>query len=415
MDIGEKLDRIRKVLYAGYPDLLFISIFMSEYVPKNVKVVKEPNFIAGVDGKFFYVNHEKWEGLSIDDQKFVFVHAGLHTMLSHPIRALGKHPIIWNIATDCVINRYLRRIYGRPSISGVFPETIIENLKEVGVPETKIPSIKFFEKSADEEIYAYLVNILSKYGKRGYLYVFEDMLGDMKDIIKPELASDEERPFQRELESKAKKAIITAGRIGGVLSGLPREILSEINKMRKPEVDWQMLLRNIIYGIGSTTIFSWKRESRRHPMLPGKEYLSYPRLFLLIDVSGSISDEEINKFLNEINYLLKIITSEICVILWSDVVVDEFTVNNVENIKERIVKAPSGGAMLSTAIKRMLDVSRRTDIGLVLTDGVFGDELNKLLKYISMARNNLRDFAIIYTTSLEPAIKKLCSHAKIKV
>lgn len=72
---------------------------------------KENNNIqtAGTDGKVIHYNKEFLEKLSIEQQTFVFAHEVCHIAFNHILRSEGKNPAIWNVATDAVINAFLKR------------------------------------------------------------------------------------------------------------------------------------------------------------------------------------------------------------------------------------------------------------------------------------------------------------------
>ena len=72
---------------------------------------KENNNIqtAGTDGKVIHYNKEFLEKLSVEEQTFIFAHEVCHVAFNHILRSEGKNPAIWNIATDAVINAFLKR------------------------------------------------------------------------------------------------------------------------------------------------------------------------------------------------------------------------------------------------------------------------------------------------------------------
>ena len=64
---------------------------------------------TGTDGETIYYNSEYLEGLSVEEQTFVFAHEVCHIAFNHILRSEGKNPELWNIATDGVINQFLKR------------------------------------------------------------------------------------------------------------------------------------------------------------------------------------------------------------------------------------------------------------------------------------------------------------------
>ena len=64
---------------------------------------------VGTDGETIYYNPEYLEGLSVEEQTFVFAHEVCHIAFNHILRSEGKNPELWHIATDGVINQFLKR------------------------------------------------------------------------------------------------------------------------------------------------------------------------------------------------------------------------------------------------------------------------------------------------------------------
>ncbi len=64
---------------------------------------------AGTDGETIYYNTEFLERLSVEEQTFIFAHEVCHIAFNHILRSEGKNPELWNIATDGVINQFLKR------------------------------------------------------------------------------------------------------------------------------------------------------------------------------------------------------------------------------------------------------------------------------------------------------------------
>lgn len=64
---------------------------------------------AGTDGETIYYNPEYLESLSVEEQTFIFAHEVCHIAFNHILRSEGKDPDLWNIATDGVINQFLKR------------------------------------------------------------------------------------------------------------------------------------------------------------------------------------------------------------------------------------------------------------------------------------------------------------------
>ena len=73
-------------------------------------VIDESEKTAATDGEKLYFNPHFMSSLNEEQQLFAFAHEVLHVALDHINRCLGKNHYNWNIATDAVINDYLRRV-----------------------------------------------------------------------------------------------------------------------------------------------------------------------------------------------------------------------------------------------------------------------------------------------------------------
>ena len=79
-------------------------------VVANVDYIEDKDIdTAGTDGEKIYYNPEFLAGLSVEEQIFVFAHEVCHIAFNHILRSDGKDQKLWNIATDAVINAFLKR------------------------------------------------------------------------------------------------------------------------------------------------------------------------------------------------------------------------------------------------------------------------------------------------------------------
>lgn len=102
-------------------------------------VVANSNFIAepavgtaGTDGKNIYYNPNFIESITDDQQTFIFAHEICHIAFNHIFRSEGKDKYLWNIATDSVVNAFLKQD-GLPIVEdGVdIPEAINYDAEEM--------------------------------------------------------------------------------------------------------------------------------------------------------------------------------------------------------------------------------------------------------------------------------------------
>ena len=96
------IEALKRKMLVKYP--FFGSVVASVSYKENNNIPT-----AGTDGKIIYYNPKYLEGLSVEEQTFVFAHEVCHIAFNHILRSEGKNSRIWNIATDAVINQFLKR------------------------------------------------------------------------------------------------------------------------------------------------------------------------------------------------------------------------------------------------------------------------------------------------------------------
>ena len=96
------INAIKRKMLVKYP--FFGSVVASVGYKENKNVLT-----AGTDGETIYYNPDYLENLSVEEQTFIFAHEVCHIAFNHILRSDGKNPELWNIATDGVINQFLKR------------------------------------------------------------------------------------------------------------------------------------------------------------------------------------------------------------------------------------------------------------------------------------------------------------------
>lgn len=96
------IEALKRKMLVKYP--FFGSVVASVDYKENTGIPT-----AGTDGKTIYYNPEYLEGLNRDEQTFIFAHEVCHIAFNHILRSEGKDPELWNIATDGVINQFLKK------------------------------------------------------------------------------------------------------------------------------------------------------------------------------------------------------------------------------------------------------------------------------------------------------------------
>ena len=93
---------LKRKMLVKYP--FFGSVVASVGYKENKDILT-----TGTDGETIFYNPDYLENLSVEEQTFIFAHEVFHIAFNHILRSEGKDPELWNIATDGVINQFLKR------------------------------------------------------------------------------------------------------------------------------------------------------------------------------------------------------------------------------------------------------------------------------------------------------------------
>ena len=119
------VDSIKRRLLVKYP-------FFGSVVANSNFIAEPAVGTAGTDGKTIYYNPNFIESITDDQQTFIFAHEICHIAFDHIFRSEGKDKDLWNIATDSVVNAFLKQD-GLPIVEGVvdIPEAINYDAEEM--------------------------------------------------------------------------------------------------------------------------------------------------------------------------------------------------------------------------------------------------------------------------------------------
>ena len=238
-------------------------------------------------------NPEFFEGISDDHKQGVLMHEFYHLVFEHvtgrlPAEGMTK---IWNQATDLAINSHLL---------GKLPEGAL------------IPGEGYFEgfpvgKSADE----YLELLKQKQEENeengeggegeGDPGTWDDHSGwGEGDNTSNEIAKER----LKEAVKKAAEEASKGNSWGSVSQGVRQSIIDSLSA----KVDWRKVLRYFIKTSQKASKRSTiKKINRRYAYVhPGKKVQRQAKIAIAIDQSGSVNNEMLSAFFNELNNLSKL-------------------------------------------------------------------------------------------------------------
>ena len=285
----------RKVI-ALYPFFGSIAADVEYQETEDIKSIKS-------DGRNIFYNPKYMSCLSAADQILVLAHELCHIAFEHTARGKGKDPMIWETATDAVINQMLKRD-GLDIIAGGidYPEAIdydAEQYYEILLKE-KLDIELLFGKLEGQE------NPAGGGGNGEQPPESDDSEDDSEDednndesdqVLLPaeddsdnEDSEDDEHALVEEKESKAGHAVNRDTRI-----------VEEIGNCQ-PVIDWRLILLDTInYGVDWSYTNAVLENGIVRPVL---EEMPVPETEIVLDTSWSVDEELLRNFLRECKNIL---------------------------------------------------------------------------------------------------------------
>ena len=226
---------------------------------------------ARTNGKYLKINPDFFVGLPEKTREFLILHELWHVARAHSIRGMNMpNRTAWQYACDIVINNDLIRT----GYTHIGTEPLFDMDIEPGVSE--------------EEVYERI----------------KDKIPDMPDDEYSDLDEPTKEEKQEIIETLIKAKEVAKNNLHGSLGG---QIDSIISGLLPPKIQWKSVLHDFV-SLSDNTEFSFKRRNRRFPdiCLPAstrRESLGEINYYL--DVSGSVTDADIERFNSELFWLME--------------------------------------------------------------------------------------------------------------
>jgi len=331
----------------------------------------------GVDaGWRLYFNQEFVETLTVPDLATFLQHEAMHCMLSHherftSLRDPEPDHLLFNIAGDCGINHVIEE-------SGFdFPKEFTP------VRYKNYPKIN--KAMTTERAYFTLKEEAEKYGGGGEGKPEPSDCGSVAGGAPREyelLPNDQDVPAaSQELKVSVKSQV--ASEISKSAGSAPSGLLRWAEDFLSPKVDWRRQLAVRVRAAMATKAgrrdYSMMRPSRREQgvssdqtqiRLPAMRQPGDPRVAVVVDTSGSITNEVLMITLSEVMAITRAVGNSVGVqVIPCDAVAYPSTrVRTVGDV--RSLKLPGGGGTdMREGIKAALQAKLRPDAIVVVTDG----------------------------------------------
>ena len=298
MDKAQSLSKISKELMLKEPYYGFFLIMLNKVWRKDLPT-------AGVSkhniNYQLAINEEFWNGLSDDHKMGLLKHELLHIAFGHLVSFSSfSNKKLANVAMDMEINQYIEASW----------------LPEGGINIDDYTDIQLDRKAGCRYYYDQLLRLQDEKDKNGSTgdQAMDNLLdniasGDIPDHSTWEEFEDMseaekkliEKQVQKILQDAKEQTVKKRGNVPGEIEGLI--VLDEVTKAK---FDWKGYLRR--FTGTSTKIFTKKirrKENHRYEDNPGLKIKMRQHMLLAIDTSGSVSNDELAEFMNEIHHIHK--------------------------------------------------------------------------------------------------------------
>jgi predicted metal-dependent peptidase len=293
-----KLDRVvREKLISARVGLLLKASFFGNLATR-LKLINADEWCAtaATDGRNFYYNTRFIEMLRPKEIEFLFGHEVLHCVYDHFGRRGDRDPQLWNIANDFCVNGDLVK-------------------HNVGEKITSVPCLydRKYDGMSSEEVYDALYENATKIdiGKLLDQMIDEHLDGegdgdgdqDGEGSGRPRLSAEDKQAIKDEIKEAMLAAAATVDGAGNLPAGVKRLI----QQLTEPQLNWREILRmNLESTIKAD--YTWMRASRKgwhmDAVMPGQKPDEMIDVAVMLDASGSISQDMLRDFLSEIQGIM---------------------------------------------------------------------------------------------------------------
>lgn len=373
----------------------------------------------GVNKTTLYYNEDFVKKQTLSKLIFVGLHEMSHFALMHTYRVKDKDQEIFNIACDLYVNKLLCEMLNKKPGEEI----------SLGLTDIKIPTAKEMLYSEDvdtkkdsvEKIYFMLIDKVSK-DENGRTYITQPDNGgttgnqnsngnndkihlsnldsntvkvDITDRMSEQFSSTGSAEFDRaETEAILRETITQAKIMSEAYKGIGTEagfFERLIEEQIAPKVRWEKLVKKYLIEENqreSSFHSTDRRMTYQEAIFPGiitPDNTKLDKIKVCIDTSGSISEEMLGVFLNQLKQLLKKYKCTAEIITWDTKIQNRFPVESVKSIKNMKVSG-FGGTNPNCLFEYFESKQCKTKPSLVIifTDGCIvpiEDKFNPKRKY----------------------------------
>ncbi len=376
----------------------------------NVRAIDNPYVLAFTDGKTITIGTELWNKLSQQEKIFVILHELMHVVLEHPFIHASvsvDEMCLLNAVEDVIINKVLTERYQPPKGVLLKFADISPTCKDLdNIEVTEHTTLWFFEevKKRIPKVKIKCGCLSSHKQNNQSSQEGQSQTGGQNKDNKTDKGNQGQAGGQdgnqgneqgqcpvcggcvgpnssQELKDMI-RGYIKAG-LGLGIGSLAGDLSLMLEKLHKTTTDWRSLVRKWFRVQLEDEYTFAKPKQYGYVILPRLIPFDESKLdmILMIDSSGSISDELLYRFAFELYTIMVTVGRKVYLIV-NDA--DIQLTKMIENVEDIPKKFPGrGGTMFKKAFEHLVNAINMLEepLVVVLTDGLIGDlkELKKLL------------------------------------
>jgi predicted metal-dependent peptidase len=323
LDDGEvDIGRMEAKLTKARTQLLLDKPFLGNLVLR-LPLIAADNWCktTATDAKNLYYNPQFIGSLDSEQTKFVLIHEALHCALNHFSRRGRRKKHIWDLACDFAINPLIvKEGFSPPIEAAVFFQYESKTAEEIypliddSVDTEPLDQHLYDENATDD------ANKASGKAEENNLTSENNSSSKNSQKNNANLAPKPNALSSSEMENlsiKWQKDLASSAQIArqqGVLSPIMAKI---VDFYLQPQVNWQELLANYLNNLARDD-FSYLRPKRRGNAIMPTLKSSSIDLVVAIDTSGSISQQEVDEFVVEVNAIKSNLRASVSLVACDD-------------------------------------------------------------------------------------------------
>jgi predicted metal-dependent peptidase len=299
-----------------------------------------------------YINNDIFGKYPLEHRIGILKHEMLHILNNHVQRNEGKNQNIWNIATDMAINQLIKR----------------EHLPDEGIHITDFENTgnEGFKKLLSSEIYYELLKDNEDN---------EDNEGQSLDRS-PDHSTWEKSVGNIEVQNNVTKKMIETS-IEKSFGNVSKDILNSLKLFQnKAKVNWRRALKNLTAKQRTGSMKTIQKLDRRFPTreeLKGNKKNYKFNLLVLLDVSGSMKNQDILLGLSEIYNICKLNKTDMKLIQIDTEIKGVKGIENYSPKNKLFTRKGNGGTKIFPAIEYIKNKKLNLDGIIIITDGCCED------------------------------------------